>query len=115
MKNQNLNQRSSDVNPTSKYVNIDGQLWAVPKESGFVFQCHRGFWFEKKRKPEIVTTSGVDEWTPEKRLLQHRNTSGFLVPLQTAPAENWRQRIFMSTSETNPASSANIRINCNVG
>lgn len=97
MKYLGLNNDNLTTGAASKYVNIDGQLWAVSTKGNFVFQCHRGFWFEKYRKPELVTTSGVEEWTPEKRLLQYRNSAGFLMPLKTAAAKNWQQRVFMST------------------
>jgi hypothetical protein len=113
MKYLGLNNDNLNTGPASKYVNIDGQLWAVPIKGNYVFQCHRGFWFEKNRKPEIVTTSGVEEWTPEKRLLQYRNSAGFLMPLKTAAAQNWRQRVFLSAQTIKK--SQVIDINCNVG
>lgn len=82
------------------YVCIDGVFWAVPENANYVFQCHRGFWFTKERKPEVVkfVKTRTNEWTPEKELLHTRDESGRLVPLRTEPSLDWEKRVFLSVS-----------------
>lgn len=96
------------------YVRIDGVLWAVPETARFVFQCHRGFWFQKERKPEIVKFSKtkVNEWTSEKELLHMRDGDGRLVPLRTAASPNWATRVFMAEVCVPEQQSATVGIQC---
>ena len=73
-------------------ITVEGSQFLVPNCAKVVFQCHRGFWWFKDRKPEAITTGRRIEWTEHKKLLQCRGP--YPKPVRSEPRDNWLTHMY---------------------
>ncbi|MGO2340922.1 MAG: hypothetical protein ACTH5M_10055 [Psychrobacter sp.] len=81
----------------SRYVCIDGIVYAVKPHIKYVVQCKRGFLFGKDRKPEVVTYGKNLEWTPKKEILHaphEKFTSPWPLRIDIEGRTDWQSRVF---------------------
>ena len=87
-----MNCNSQEDTEVVNVLTVEGSQFLVPNAAKVVFQCHRGFWWFKDRKPEAITTGRRVEWTEHKKLLQ--TSSPFSKPIRSKARENWLTQMY---------------------